>query len=783
MAGSRTGIHWLHLAAMARFLPLALAAIFVAAPAAAQIREDVRQAARVLATAGIAGRFAEPRCHEEGATVVPHAVARFTGELVRPGADALIVDTGGLLAPHGVTRFANQAQPEQVASMIGELGYHALALGESDLSAPRPRTLTVAQALRTRGLAYIASNLVCEPGHPLCAVITDEGDVPVPFDVGIERASVLAMLSPTSLERVAPDRSEGLTLSPIAERLPEAVRAARAAGATLVLAVLDVGSAEAFAIARDLPADARPDLLLLARAGGEMLFARPATMVPAIVAPPPGSGVEVRVGRSDAFSVGFELIATPFDSTTIAPAVRRFAATVGPAYCERWGRPLAGGHLERDIDAEGMAELTGRIVQHFADADVAFLNVGAIDATFAPSDPHQLQASDLYIAIEFDEPLVMADLPASWLRAAFDQAAAHGVIHPGLTAEGEGVDGLRILGRPPVAGALYHVVTLRFLAEGGDDALPPLPRGTRWEVLEHEEDGAMRYESLRDVVLDALEVADGRDPRDAIPPAEDPPEWVLRGTLDGTFSGSTVDNSAGYDAALLATTPSVAMGLSVEVLGTATAPHWSWENRVSGSFRTQWAPSAEPGTAGAFIEAQDQIQLRTMGSYRGFRADPTAVYIPDVYVEAFVESELTRPDTRDFHWLLIRPTAGTRFPLLPELEVKLQVGIQVQALQEGAEGEFGAGGSVLLNRWAVFTDDARSLTAEGSADFFCADLGDQNRWQLRSQLRLALDLAGPLALTFGANLYMQDEAAQGVAFAFSATAGLRLYGVSRSVGP
>ena len=194
---------------MARHLLLALlvGAILTALPASAQLREDVRQAARVLATAGIAGRFAEPRCHEEGATAVPHAVASFTGELMHPGADALIVDTGGLLAPHGVTRFANQAQPEQVASMVGELGYHALALGESDLSAPRARTLTVAQALRTRGLAYIATNLRCEPGHPLCAVITDESDVPLPFDVGIERASVLAMLAPASLERVAPDLS------------------------------------------------------------------------------------------------------------------------------------------------------------------------------------------------------------------------------------------------------------------------------------------------------------------------------------------------------------------------------------------------------------------------------------------------------------------------------------------------------------------------------------------------------------------------------------------------
>jgi len=167
-----------------------------------------------------------------------------------------------------------------------------------------------------------------------------------------------------------------------------------------------------------------------------------------------------------------------------------------------------------------------------------------------------------------------------------------------------------------------------------------------------------------------------------------------------------------------------------------------------------------------------------MASYRGLRTTPGDVWVPDAYIEAFVESEFTRPDARDWHWLLIRPTLGARFPLTTEFEVKLQFGIQGQALHPGADAEVGAGVSVLLRPWSLLEAGGRSLTLEGNADFFCVDLLDQNRWQLRSQLDLALDLVGPVALTFGATLYAQQDGEQAMALAFSATAGFRLGAVT-----
>jgi hypothetical protein len=764
----------------------ALLCLSVSSAARAQEARHVVPVARVVATAGVAGRFAEARC-TGSERIVPHPSVGFTGALSEATEEGtLLVDTGGLLAPHGVMRFANRDLPDAVAEMVHGLGYGALAFGENDLGAPRARTLTVASALHRRGIDYVATNLRCESEHPLCAAVRDASEATPLVNVGSERAAFLAFLDPEVLARVAPDRSDGLRIQPIDESLAAAVRTARAQGATLVIAVVDITSDQAFDLAGALPDDARPDVLLLADAGARLLFARPASVVPAIISPPPGSGVEVLVGRSDEMTRGFEMLAVPIEAGAPAAPVTRFLETVGGPYCEAWGRALPGGHLDRPIAVPQLAELTAQIIREFGGADVAFLNAEVIDSSFRTVDPAQLTASDLYVAIAYDEPLVVADVPASWLREALDQAADHGILTPGLANDGDGeeVESLRIRGRPPVPNASYRVTTIRFLAEGGDGALPPLPEGSHWQTLTHRVGAEHRYHSLREVVIEALDRSDARDPRDARVAAGDAPEWILRGTIDGDFAGSSTDNPVGYDAALLATETSIAMGLTIDLEAIASAPDWSWESRLTGSFRTQWAPSTEPGVAGTFVEAQDQIQLRSLASYRGLRSDPTAVYIPDLYIEAFAESEVTRPEeTRDFHWLLLRPTAGVRFPLTQEFELKLQAGIQGQALQTGAEAEFGAGASVRLNSWTIFTDEVRSLTAEGMADFFCADLFDQNRWQLRSSLDLALDLVGPLALTFGATLYMQDEASQGVGLSFSATAGLRLSAVNRSVGP
>jgi hypothetical protein len=260
-------------------------------------------------------------------------------------------------------------------------------------------------------------------------VVLDASDPAFRARVGTEDAAVLALLDPDVLHRIAPDRAAGLRLTPVDQALPSLVRAARAGGATVVVAVLDVTSDEAFALARRLPEDARPDLVVLAGEGDDVLFARPASVTPAISSPPPGGGVEVLLGRSDEMRAGFEMLAVPLDEEGqhAAAAVDAFVQAIGQPYCDAFGARLPGGHLARELDAAGVADLTAQIVREFAGADVAFLNVSAVETGFRPSDQTGLNASDFYIALEYDEPLQVADVPASWLLEALQRARAR---HP-----------------------------------------------------------------------------------------------------------------------------------------------------------------------------------------------------------------------------------------------------------------------------------------------------------------------------------------------------------------
>jgi 2',3'-cyclic-nucleotide 2'-phosphodiesterase (5'-nucleotidase family) len=764
---------------------------------------EPQTAVRVLASAGLRGRLGEPLCRD-GRTVEPHPAAAFLAPLAEAGAapEAVVVDTGGLLNPHGVSRFVAREQPALLAAVARELGYDMLALGEDDLGAPRGRVTELARQLAGDGIQYVANNLSCaDAARGLCDVVLDASDPALLRAVGGEQVALLALVDPRVLQHIAPDRAEGLSLTPIAAALPALVRGARASGATLVVAVLDLDAEAALALPRSLPQDARPDLILLPDAGADLLFARPATVTPAIAAPSPGSGLAIRVartappatldldGRADALRGGLDLVATPLAPAegAVAKPVAAFVAAVGASYCAAFDTPVAGGRLDlaRPLDAAAMAELSARILREHADADVAILNPAAVSHGFKPADPRELTASDLYVALEYDEPLVVADVPPEWLLK-LRQARAAGLLTPGLGDKAPdparvALEHLRVRGRRVVEDATYRVVTIRFLAAGGDGALPPLPPDVTWEPVDHRaEGGEVRYRSLRDAALEVLGRSSERDPRDVREDPDASPEWVVSAQVDGDFAGATVSNPDGHEAALLSTKTAASLGGDLTLAASATSPRFSWENSFFGTFRTQYTPGSGDAEGG-FVEANDQLQLRSMASWRGLREDPRDVWIPDPYLEVFVESELTRPETRDWHWLLLRPTLGARFPVTDKLELKVQGGFQATPLDPEGEIEAGLGLIVNLRPLVLSGTMKEGLRIDGQLDFFWLDLFDEDRWQARGQFNLVLDLGGPFGFVFGTVWYAQDDPVRAIGLALTATAGIRLGAVSRAV--
>ncbi len=765
-------------------------------PAAAIEPETV---ARIIATGGVDGRFGVPVC-EGDRYLVPHPLAAFTYALVRQAHATdrpLVLDTGGLLWPGGVARFAAEREPEALAALVAELGYRALALGENDLAARRARVLPVLEALARRGIPVIATNLRCgRAAHALCDVVVDARDEVVVLEAGSRTVAVVAMLDPAVRSRLAPDLAVGVSIDPISEALPRAVLAARPR-ADLVVAILGTGTDDALDLVYALEERERPDLVVLADSASRLLFARPTTLAPAIVAPPPSDAVEVIVREDTQVLAGVhQMIAQPLaqQGIGVAEPLLDLLDRLGPTYCATWGNALAGGHLARPLDAEGIATLVTGLMREAVGADVAVLNRAIIDSTFRPAHERELTASDLYVALEHDEPLYEAWVTRDWLTELAARRTPRHLLTEGLVGTGGDI---RVRGRPLISRAQYRVVTIRFLAQGGDGALPALPAAAEWRpVLRAEHPEVSRAPSATDELepgLTALEVAlvmlarrDAGDPRDVRPPPGQAPEWIVQGNVDGTFSGSSVANPALYDAALLNRSSTVTLGIEVSLRADATAPDWTWENTGSLRYRTQWTQGTETmglRAPGAFTEAVDQLQVRSTGSYRGLRATSTDPWVPDPYLEVFVESELTEPSTRSWHWLLLRPTVGARFPLTTDLELKLQAGVQAQVLQPEGNADVGFGALITLRPWDLLRAGEQRLQLQGVVDFFYADPGDSNRWQLRSSLDASLDLAGPLALTFGIRAYLQQDRGAELGLALDATAGVRLGALSRAVGP
>jgi hypothetical protein len=728
---------------------------------------EVRTVAELVVTSQVGGNLGRPVC-TGGTTVEAAPFASLTTSLVeraqapdRP----LILDTGSLLNPGGLARFASEREPARIASLIAALGYRALVFGPSELSAPRSSQIRVIQELRARGIPTVASNLFCdEDAAALCDALVDGHDGVSMFSVGERRLGLVTALPQTVLTQVAPDLARGVRIAPQVEYLGRSVRRARAAGADLVVAVVHVDATKgALALASEIPDDRRPDIMVVANGGGDLVFARPRGFAPAIIAAPPESGVHARV-RETPLSDSYDVLVRPLASRPrVAEPYEQFLAQTGVQYCEQWGRVLPGGRIEAGAGEPGEEEpLTGRemldlasnVIRSTARADVAVLNEGVLDPRWRPARTDAITAGDVYMALQYDEPLVVADVPLAWLDKL---RTADGLVTVGLEEEGMVND------RPTIDRATYRVVTLRFLAMGGDGALPD---GPEWEPLDTR---------LREAVLAHLERPTDDDARRSHWDPADSLEWTLRGNLDASFAGAAVVNpvdAAGmpiYDETQLARTDTLTFGLDTNIRADGVSRQWAFENGFRARILT-----TRTGT-GDYAEGADVLSLRSQLVYRGFRAATPRFYIPEPFVEGYLESELTVPDERSYRHMLLQPTAGLRFSLTEHLNVKLGGGFQVELLDPNRMVDPGFVAQLQLKPLTVLEDDGRTLTLAANLDYFLAG----STQQLRGQLETVLDLAGALSLVINLAIFGQQDEDQDLGLATDATIALRMSWLGR----
>ncbi|MBK7778583.1 MAG: 5'-nucleotidase C-terminal domain-containing protein [Sandaracinaceae bacterium] len=740
-------------------------------------------AARLIITSGVGGHFTEPMC-DANTSLSPSAFSKIAPHLESLRAlDPLIFDTGGLLAPNAVSMYAARRAPDSYAQLIAELGYHALTFGEGELSADREALLGTLRALRDRGVPSIASNLRCDPSVPsaaaLCEVLVDASDGVPMITRGNDRIALLTFIAEDAITRATPELSAGLRLTPIARAIGPAVQAARARGATLVVAVIDdaygaEAAARILSLARQLPEAHRPDLLIAANAGSELLFARPVGFHPAVAAAPPAGGVRVDI-RRNVEAASFDMLVRPLTPTPApARAVTGFISRFGEIYCSTWGNDLPGGALSEDITGTQLLSLGASIIRQQSNAEIAIVNQGLLDSSWAPSRPRMLRASDVHVAIQYDEPLVSADVPGAWLLDVARRSARRPeLVTLGMTIEGAGTvdESILVNGRTVEARGRYRVVTLRFLANGGDGLLPPLPAHHEWEPV------LGPHATLRDGMLAYLHHPATRDPRERVHDLAEDAEWTFRVDGDLNFGGSSVQNRAAYDDSQLQRENTASFGFQINAAGNAQSPVYAWDN----SLNLQYLLTRTSNSEGGYLEGDDQIRYRSTLRWRGFRTANDSWYVPEPFVEAYLETEFSQPAAREFRHMLLRTTVGAQFTLRPLLSVRLNGGVEVELLDPNRNALPGAGFVVNLDPWTLFETARQRVTGSFQADWFVSDLGGANRRTLRGTFDLAVALDYRFALAMTLQLYGVRAGSDPFAFASNVTASARVGWVGRAV--
>ncbi len=739
-------------------------------------------ALRIVATSRLRGAYATPVCSGQVA-LAPSAAAGVLGTTTAARASgALVLDTGGLLGPSGIASFAAEHEPTALAVALADSGFHAVAVGPTDLSAPRAPVLRTWQALAARGVPVVASNLRCGPAaREVCATVVDADELPTMHAVGDVRVAFVSLLAPGVLPTLAREKAAGLELEPLAETLARRVPEARRAGATFIVASLEhVGSdaAAALALAAGLPPEARPDLLLTAGGGSELVFARPPTMTPALAAPAAGTALEVSVRALATGDEPADLRARPAAAVAApSPAVSAFLDTLGPSYCARWGHALPGGRLTQPIDAGAFVSLAAHIVRERAHADVALVNVSAFDATFTPLRRDSLTESDVYLAAMFDDPLVVADVSAAWLGdVAKTLGRPDALVAAGLTRVD---DAPRVAGQAVAADLQYRVVTLSYLAEGGAGLLPDGPVWTRVE-------GA----TLRSALLEHLDAPRAGDARDAVARPEDAYEWQTRLVIDLAFGGTAIANPTDasgaprYDAAQLTRDPTVGIGGSAQVT-TALDGQWvQWTATGSLKYRLVWTASDEAPQP--YQESDDLIVLDTLATWKIDGAREPVWYVPRPSLGVYVESELTVPDgadaARDWRHLVLRPTLGVSFLLARPLVLRVSAGVEDELLSPDARFHPGAGAQLVLSPFTVGDAKTRGITFDANVNYFVRDvLAFERRSQtLRAHVGATFAIARWLGLTLGYDLYLEKFDRVPLGLGLQAVASLRGIAATRT---
>lgn len=374
------------------------------------------------------------------------------------GVPTVVVDAGDAFAPGTLAAWD---QGKTIAQALRRAGVVAMTPGNQDFA----YGLEVLEQRRSEaGMSLLATNLTTRGATQLTIERTRM------VEAGGVKVGLFGVVSPRLAQKINPKTAEGLAFSPVLPAAAEAVGALRDAGADYVVGLAHMSEPEALELAQ------KTDGLDLVVAGGYGSMDRPSRVpyltrlvnhVHVVTTPRSGpyvglvelqfeplgeDGYRLSDVDADLLPVG----ETVPDDPVLGPMLKDLETTYAAETGESLGR-LEGATLK------AQAEAIANLMRMHAKAEVGIVNLGTFRGA-VQGDTLRLRDVDRFI--RFDDMLVEMDLTGKQLKAIARRSSSSGA--GALAFSGLDEAATTVNRRPLQEDETYHVVTVEFLAEGGD---------------------------------------------------------------------------------------------------------------------------------------------------------------------------------------------------------------------------------------------------------------------------------------------------------------------------
>ena len=723
--------------------------------------------------------------------------ARATREGAR---QPILLDAGDGFFPSPMVRdlTSDPGSASAVVASLRSAGYEAMATGNTTLSAPRDALMALLQAADSGGLPMLAANFRCQENEEdeeaegeeegeLCqtsaANLVDQYAI---IQRGDLRIGVFSLLAEDLGDRISQSNLEGAEFRDPVVVARAVVRELREQGADLIVLLSHVDRSSTaprntLEVLSQLEEGETPDIVIASSTAGLAIRIHTAEQGPPVFAVSGNTLGRAQLRRVDGnwTVVDAGAVDLPEQGDEV---LGRVLSSWRSVYCSTQAREVTGGELTGEMSEEDFLHLAMRVMREHSRADIAIINTGIVadQGLFPLRGP--LSMGDLRRALPFDNELRVATIRGSLLtKNVVRLLGAENSIMVGLTRTGI-IN--KVNGRPIDPDTRYSIVTVDYVAEGGDGIIDASALRLEFEPPAPGPDGG---EMLVERIVNWMGYQRDEDPYD---PAErldlyTRPLWYASFNVDLNISNTTVEDPTqgddeGYDQPQLERENLFDMRLGTEFRGGVTTRDHRWDNELSLRYGRQRTESDIGSDDYEWGESSDLIQFRsayTLDYVRNQLLDG-AWYGPSFYAEYQLESEFDTEESP--HFLEMTGTAGLQLRPIVWLTFLAGAGLrsQVTADDPSPMAALSFRGEIKRRRFFGLPNAPIYISALVDYVMTWPDIGLTHK--LTAEGRLEVQLYGPLMLTASLRLFVYDEPNRSAALAVDSTLGLGVVMVARS---